>query len=385
MAGRKGRRGWGRIRQLPNKSKRYQANYTWPPMSTARHNAATTFSTRALAEQWLADERRLIERGQWAPPRDRLHREVVRAQTFGDYVTRWIDERDLKESSRKEYRRLLAGFIADTLGPVPLHALDAPAVRAWFAGLQTTPHRKHKVYWFLHSICATAVSDGLLSPNPCQLNIKKPERQVKPVILEPEEVAAAAGIITARYRAPALIAAWCGLRWGELGELRRRDISDNAETICVERGFEHDGGCCIDTPKSGKGRAVVVPPHIRADLKHHLDVHAADDPEALLLTGRAACGHISASTFRKAWHEALKGTGCQRVRLHDLRHYAGVMTVRTGATLSENMSRLGHATAAASLIYQDVVAGRDEEVAAALSALAVGTADLACNGATDLH
>ena len=60
-------------------------------------------------------------------------------------------------------------------------------------------------------------------------------------------------------------------------------------------------------------------------------------------------------------------------------------TVRTGATLSENMSRLGHATAAASLIYQDVVAGRDEEVAAALSALAVGTADLACNGATDLH
>ena len=45
MAGRKGRRGWGRIRQLPNKSRRYQANYTWSPMSTARHNAAMTFST----------------------------------------------------------------------------------------------------------------------------------------------------------------------------------------------------------------------------------------------------------------------------------------------------------------------------------------------------
>ncbi len=61
MAGRKGRRGWGRIRRLPNKGRRYQANYTWPPMSTARHNAPMTFSTRALAEQWLADERRLIE------------------------------------------------------------------------------------------------------------------------------------------------------------------------------------------------------------------------------------------------------------------------------------------------------------------------------------
>jgi hypothetical protein len=89
------------------------------------------------------------------------------AQTFGDYATRWIDERDLKESSRKEYRRLLASFVTDTLGPVPLHALDAAAVRSWFAGLDTTAHRKHKVYWFVHSICATAVSDGLLSPNPC--------------------------------------------------------------------------------------------------------------------------------------------------------------------------------------------------------------------------
>lgn len=105
-------------------------------------------------------------------------------------------------------------------------------------------------------------------------------------------------------------------------------------------------------------------------------MHTADGPEALLLTGKAACGHLSPSTFRKAWHGALKDSGCQRVRLHDLRHYAGVMTARTGATLSENMSRLGHATAAASLIYQDVVAGRDEEVAAALSALA-GQADAA--------
>jgi hypothetical protein len=61
------------------------------------------------------------------------------------------------------------------------------------------------------------------------------------------------------------------------------------------------------------------------------------------------------------------------------------MTARTGATLSENMGRLGHTSAAQSLIYQDIVSGRDEEIAAALSLLAVGTADPACNGATDLH
>src|SRR3954464_5037158 len=61
MAGRPGRRGGGRIRQLKHtKGRRYQASYVWPPMTTARHNALTTFSTRALAERWLASERQLI-------------------------------------------------------------------------------------------------------------------------------------------------------------------------------------------------------------------------------------------------------------------------------------------------------------------------------------
>ena len=156
----------------------------------------------------------------------------------------------------------------------------------------------------MHAICATAVADGLLSPNPCQLTVPKPERLVKPIILEPDEVAAAAkSLEPQRFRAPALIAAWCGLRWGELGELRRKDISDNAEVITVGRGFEHDGGCHIDTTKSDKGRTVVVPPHIRADIKHHLDTYVAEDPEALLLTGKAVCGHLLPSTFRDAWHQ----------------------------------------------------------------------------------
>jgi integrase len=372
MAGRKGRRGWGRIRQLTNKSRRYQANYVWPPNTDARHNALTTFSTRALAEQWLADERRLIERGQWSPPMARVHREVMQAQTFGAYAERWITERTIKETSKHDYRRQVKAFVADDLGAIPLRALDAAAVRSWFSNLDTTAHAKHKVYNLCHSICATAVGDGLLAPNPFKpATVRKPARQVKPVILDPAEVAAAVKVLEPqRFRAPVLIATWCGLRWGELAELRRKDIAEGAATITVARGFEHKGGCHIDTPKSGKGRTVAVPPHIRADVKHHLDTFVDKDPEALLLAGNATCGHLSATTFRRAWHTALTDSGCPHVRLHDMRHFCGTMTARTGATLTENMSRLGHSSATASLIYQEVTAGRDEEVAVALSALA---------------
>ncbi|WP_137147282.1 hypothetical protein [Mycolicibacterium sp. CR10] len=57
-----------------------------------------------------------------------------------------------------------------------MHGLDAAAVRTCFAALETTEHRKFKLYWFLHSICAIAVADGLLSRNPCRLGGDKAGR-----------------------------------------------------------------------------------------------------------------------------------------------------------------------------------------------------------------
>ena len=123
---------------------------------------------------------------------------------------------------------------------------------------------------------------------------------------------------------------------------------------------------------------MVVPPHIRADLKHHLDCYVGPEPTALLFAGNRSC-HLAESTLRKSWHKALKTIGRDKVRVHDLKHFAGTMTARTGATLSESMDRLGHASVTASLVYQNVTSGRPEEIAAALSALA-GEAD----GATDL-
>ena len=91
-----------------------------------------------------------------------------------------------------------------------------------------------------------------------------------------------------RLKAAVLIAAWCGLRWGELIELRRADVSVGAEMITVARAATHRGGCRIDTPKSGRGRTVNVPPHIRADLKHHLDTYVDRDPGAQLFPRAAA-------------------------------------------------------------------------------------------------
>jgi integrase len=73
--------------------------------------------------------------------------------------------------------------------------------------------------------------------------------------------------------------------------------------------------------------------------------------------------------IRDALVPALKSSGVQHVRIHDLRHFAGTQVARVG-NLVETMNHLGHSTVTASLRYQHQVNGRDVEIAEALSELA---------------
>jgi integrase len=113
----------------------------------------------------------------------------------------------------------------------------------------------------------------------------------------------------------------------------------------------------------------MVPPHIQADLRDHLAHFVDAEPGALLFPAVKAC-HYNERTFRDAFAVALKAAGItQAVRIHDLRHFAGTRAARVG-NLVETMQRLGHSTPKASLIYQQVVSGRDRELAKGLSRLA---------------
>ncbi|OBE98984.1 site-specific integrase [Mycobacterium sp. 852002-10029_SCH5224772] len=370
MVGKKGRRGWGWIRRLP--SKRYQASYVGDDLQ--RHTAPTTFTARMDAEHWLAKERRLIERDEWTPPATRAAAKHAKATTVGEYAKTWIKHRNIKPRTRLHYTAIFEGHIEPTLGKIALKVLTPEAIRAWHANtLVDRPTYRAHCYQLLHAICGTAVTDGLLPSNPCQIARASSSRSKRrPQILTIAELTTLADTIEPpEYRTLVLISAWCGLRWGEVSELRRRDVGAAAETITVARAVTHRGGCRVDTPKSGQSRIVVVPPHIRSDIIAHLRDHVAKPADSLLFSPvRGGC-HLSDRTFRHHFNPAVKTLGRESVRIHDLRHFAGSQTARVG-NLIETMSRLGHSTPSASLRYQSLVDGRDVAVADALSALAIG-------------
>lgn len=370
MAGKKGMRlrSWGSLTRLP--SGRWRAAYTGPDL--ARHAAPVTFTAKLDGEYWLASERRLIERDDWTPPRFRADQVRAKSKTLGDFAKEWVEQRSVKPRTKAGYESTLANHITPKLGGVPLNMLNAETVRKWYAGMDATkPTARAHAYQLLHSVCATAVSDGLLTTQPCQIAraMSTPTKRTAPV-LSVEDVAKLAGAIRPeRMKCLVLISAWCGLRWGEVTELRRKDLSADCSVVTVSRAVTHRGACRIDTVKSSKAHVVVVPPHIRDDLADHLAHNVAEGAEALLFPPAMGGCHVNDKVFKTYFDGALKSISHNNVRVHDLRHFAGTQTARV-ANLVETMQRLGHSTAKASLIYQQVASGRPAEIAAALSELA---------------
>lgn len=158
---RRQRRSWGKIRRLTHGSGRLQASYMH---DLARHTAPATFTSKMDAEHWLADERRLIERGEWTPPAFRAAQTHAKAQTLIDYADTWLEHRNLKPRTRALYRDLLDGPLAP-LHRVPLGLISAESVRAWHSGLGTaTPRKREHAYQLLHAISphggTTKYADG---------------------------------------------------------------------------------------------------------------------------------------------------------------------------------------------------------------------------------
>lgn len=356
---------FGSLRTLP--SGRIQARYTGPDGLT--HSAPVTFDTKLDAETWLATVRTDMVRGLWHPQGN------ARPMTFEDYATAWLADRSLKPRTRAHYRALLEQRLLPTFGPFPLKAITPDAVRRWHAEMgTTTPTLRAHAYGLLRSILGAAVQDQLIGVNPAHIrgagNAKRVHK-IKPLsIAELESLVAA---MPAKYRAMTLLAAWCGLRFGELAELRRGDIDLKNGVIRISRAVVRaDGQTIVATPKSDAGtRDVAIPPHLLPALKDHLrDTITGGGRNGLLFPAADGVSHLAPSTLYKGFYRAREAAGRPDLRWHDLRHTGAVLAAATGATLAELMGRLGHSTPGAALRYQHAAEGRDAEIARALSGLA---------------
>lgn len=379
------RRDFGTIRRLP--SGRYQASFIGPDL--ARHNAPVTFESKDLAVVWMYNEKKRIDQAtvddeRWSSPGRRAEEARLAAapkELFGDYAARWIDERrnskgePLRALTQKDYRQVLAAYLVPTFGKKPVDRITRPDVRAWHASLnKATPRARTKAYALLRAIMNSAVDDELIAASPVHIRgagAAAVRRPVEPAT--PAEIQVMADNMPPRLSAALMIAAWCALRYGEIAELRRKDIDVANHQIKVRRAVTFPpGGAVVGPPKSDAGvRDVSIPPHVWPIIEEHLEIYVRPAPNSLLFPGEGR-GHMWHSVMGSHFTKARAAAGRDDLKWHDLRHTGATLAAQVGATTAELQARLGHSTSVAAQLYQHAAKDRDRQIAERLSQMVAG-------------
>jgi len=217
-----------------------------------------TFRTRREAESYERAQRTSMEHGLWVDPSGGKI-------TLASWTAEW--ERTvvhLRASTRRIYDVNLRRHILPELGQVELAKLTPSVLRAWLSGLTVkagahggilSPASVAQIYRTLNRVLVAAVDNELLGRNPLQ-GVKPPATPLKPMrFLTHDEVARLGEEIDHRYQGLLLVAAYCGLRAGELIALRRGNVDIDHRTItvveqvqCLHGRFE------VLPPKSAAGR-----------------------------------------------------------------------------------------------------------------------------------
>lgn len=253
------------------------------------------------------------------------------------------------------------GFDVKSSGRMPRQVLDAwaaagspKATGAPMVAADPGRTQAAQAYRLLRAILAQAVREHLIAVNPCQVARAGHVRAAERGVATPHEVALIAAQMPPRYRAAVIGAAWSGLRASELFGLQRRHVDVAAGTVRVEQALVEVPGRPITfgPPKSDAGRRTVpLPPAAAAALAAHLAAFTRPNPRALVF-GTENDTPLRSGARTKMFRRACAAIGRPDLRWHDLRHTGATFAAQAGATLPDNMRRMGHSSPRAALIYQ---------------------------------
>jgi integrase len=276
--------------------------------------------------------------------------------------------------TREGYEDLLSKHILPKFQPMPIRSITPMTVRAWYAKLDKQyPTRNTHIYGLFKTIMKSAVNDQILTVSPANITgalTTKPKHKGTPVT--PDQLVKLVEAMPAKYRCMTLMATFTALRFGELTELRRRDVDVNRGVLSVDRGVTRSRKrkeFVVGKPKTDAGkREVSIPPHLLPVIIDHLENRVEDGQMALLFpAANDPEKHLSPSTLYKSFYPAREKIGLPELHWHDLRHTGSTIAAKAGASIPELMARLGHSTANAASRYFHAAQGRDAEVALRIS------------------
>jgi integrase len=246
---------------------------------------------------------------------------------------------NLKPSTRIGYESKVKPLLA-AFGHLPINEITPTRVRELDAKLVergVKPATRHGHQVVLRSIVGRfSVERGYLPEPPRFPKLPRVGKQIRAALTSEEVDRILQAASAPDHRRAFLLAAYAGLRAGEIRALRWKDVDLKAQTLTVRlsrcRGI-------LSTPKSGHERLIPLPAVLLQDL--HATPKAQRVPDNLV-----SCGSDGEPWGEFALHKTFKRT-CQRAtidgwRFHDLRHYFVTSLFRAGAPAPAVQALAGH-------------------------------------------
>jgi integrase len=275
-----------------NGKPRYTAVYV--DVRGSERSAGTFGSERTANKAWQNAEAELRQGRVGDPARGR--------QTFRRYVQeQWLPNHVLEPTTREKYTYYLGAHILPALGPMRMADIFPEHIREWITRMQRDGRSAWTIQYctssILSSIFTTALNDQVTYIRPCRgVKIPTVPATVR-TIVTPEQfdvIYSALPGVDAQLLVETAIES--GLRWGELAELRVRDLNLATRMLTVSRKvtevnreFHTDGQRFLVKlyPKDKEYRRLKLSPQIVAKLKAHIKAHGLG-PDGLLFARRAA-------------------------------------------------------------------------------------------------
>jgi integrase len=272
--------------------------------------------------------------------------------TFADWWEEFMAMRiNVRASTTRRDGSIFRNHLAPAFGDRPIDEIDFRTAQRFVAELAASglaPRTVRKAAGLLSQALDVAVRAGLLAQNPARALALPQVPHKEPTLLTPEEVARLADAIDPRFRTFVLVAAYAGLRHGELAALRAGRVDRLASTIDViaTRTLGADGFPTFGPPKSRAGlRIVPVPRFVMNELIADIDAQGLGSGD-LVWTSMNGSALVESNFRGRVWKPATIAAGLPGLRIHDLRHTCIALWSRSLASPRASAKWAGHSNPA---------------------------------------
>lgn len=280
--------------------------------------------------------------------------------TFEDIVRhlRRVHLPQLKASTRRNYEQRIVLYLEPFFRDRPLVGLEAaiPEFAASLAADGLALSTRRGVMITLRTVVRRAVDAGLLDGMPKFPRFAKIGRKGgAPLLLQ--EVDRLLSVVAPSTAAAFGLAAFAGLRGGEVRALRWSDVDLRNDRLTVRRSISYG---VESTPKSGQARDVPIAPPLRVLLEAIAKRRRKSgpwDPVCLTELGQP----WGQTGLNQSFSRATKRAGlAQGWSFHDLRRFCGTQLGRMGVRLTVIRDILGHAEATTTERYLGTTPGEQQ-------------------------